>query len=396
MTKFDLAVIEPAVERGDHRKALVHTVAGWRTHRSALLANLADALATKVLQMHAMIERDKASFQKRYIEVSSDSEIDAATTLADHLLTKVPIQPTDYLVQRRDVKRHTFFLERIEWLADRKPDPRLARALVEVLVRAPYSVEDCKGVYGPVIDLVVRHADERGIAALEALIEKPVARTKTVRDYFAKALPAALAKMRKVESRDVPAALRSTLEEVLATLSGPAPATTRPAEDLDALLAECLANPDDDAPRLVYADALLEANDPRGEFIQLQLRAEQVLPLEADATRAASIQRKHEKAWLGDIARVTKLRVFRRGFLDEAEVLQGAAAEPATWRTVAADPRMATVRTLHKGKQARICIGRSRFHRRSARCAASRCRRRICSLRSARPPSSIVCSIRSR
>ena len=32
------------------------------------------------------------------------------------------------------------------------------------------------------------------------------------------------------------------------------------------------ANPDDDAPRLVYADWLLERGDPRGEFIQIQCK----------------------------------------------------------------------------------------------------------------------------
>ena len=36
------------------------------------------------------------------------------------------------------------------------------------------------------------------------------------------------------------------------------------------LLAAVFAAPDDDAPRRVYADWLLERGDPRGEFIQLQ------------------------------------------------------------------------------------------------------------------------------
>ena len=35
-------------------------------------------------------------------------------------------------------------------------------------------------------------------------------------------------------------------------------------------LAAIAAHPDDDAPRLVYADALMERQDPRGEFIALQ------------------------------------------------------------------------------------------------------------------------------
>jgi uncharacterized protein (TIGR02996 family) len=40
-----------------------------------------------------------------------------------------------------------------------------------------------------------------------------------------------------------------------------------PSRDLEALLAEIRAAPDDDAPRLVFADALTEAGDPWGELI---------------------------------------------------------------------------------------------------------------------------------
>src|SRR5579875_3108153 len=38
----------------------------------------------------------------------------------------------------------------------------------------------------------------------------------------------------------------------------------------DAFLHDILTHPDDDAPRLIYADWLDERNDPRGEFIRVQ------------------------------------------------------------------------------------------------------------------------------
>jgi uncharacterized protein (TIGR02996 family) len=42
--------------------------------------------------------------------------------------------------------------------------------------------------------------------------------------------------------------------------------------DRDALLRAVVANPDDDAPRLVYADWLDEHGDPdRAEFIRIQI-----------------------------------------------------------------------------------------------------------------------------
>ena len=38
----------------------------------------------------------------------------------------------------------------------------------------------------------------------------------------------------------------------------------------DAFLQAIIENPDDDAPRLLYADWLEERGDPRGEFIRVQ------------------------------------------------------------------------------------------------------------------------------
>lgn len=80
------------------------------------------------------------------------------------------------------------------------------------------------------------------------------------------------------------------------------------------LLDAIVAHPDDDEPRLVYADLLESRGDPRGEFIQLQCRAERTPEIEA---RLAELEHAHAKAWLAPIlalelgARFT----FRRGFV---------------------------------------------------------------------------------
>src|SRR5204863_9945107 len=97
---------------------------------------------------------------------------------------------------------------------------------------------------------------------------------------------------------------RATATALLARL-GTAPASTVGATpraiDLDQLVADCLAQPDDDGPRLVLADALLEREDPRGEFMALQLRDARGELAEPERKRMASLLRKHEKAWAGDI-----------------------------------------------------------------------------------------------
>jgi uncharacterized protein (TIGR02996 family) len=70
------------------------------------------------------------------------------------------------------------------------------------------------------------------------------------------------------------------------------------------------ADPLDLAVRQAYGDALLEAGDPRGEFMTLQLGAR-------NPKRERALLAKHGKTWLGAIEPIveTKCRVFRNGFL---------------------------------------------------------------------------------
>jgi uncharacterized protein (TIGR02996 family) len=90
------------------------------------------------------------------------------------------------------------------------------------------------------------------------------------------------------------------------------------------LLAEIVANPADDGPRRVYADALLERDDPYGEFINVQL------DLAGEGlSRAERIQRRiresellgiHRRTWIAPLDRFFVEPRFRRGFVDEAIV----------------------------------------------------------------------------
>jgi uncharacterized protein (TIGR02996 family) len=75
---------------------------------------------------------------------------------------------------------------------------------------------------------------------------------------------------------------------------------------VDPLLVAIAAAPDDDAPRLVYADRLLADGDPRGELIALQCAGR-------DATRLLA---KHGKAWLAELGLDGADAIWARGFLD--------------------------------------------------------------------------------
>jgi len=88
-----------------------------------------------------------------------------------------------------------------------------------------------------------------------------------------------------------------------------------------AFLEAILAAPEQDAPRLVYADWLEERGDPRGQFIRLQIAADRCArqsherhELEA---QARALLDEYEEEWIGDILRNKARSWFRRGFVEK-------------------------------------------------------------------------------
>lgn len=89
----------------------------------------------------------------------------------------------------------------------------------------------------------------------------------------------------------------------------------------DPLFERVLADPGDAALRAVWADALQERGDPRGELIALQL---QPPPLTAaQDKRLRSLIAKHRVEWLGELDPIVQRReglVFDRGVLAECQI----------------------------------------------------------------------------
>jgi uncharacterized protein (TIGR02996 family) len=83
--------------------------------------------------------------------------------------------------------------------------------------------------------------------------------------------------------------------------------------DGDALLAAVIANPDEDTPRLVYADWLQENGQPeRAEFIRLQCAPELD---ETSKGRAFELEEQYRSEWLGLLPQRSAFECeFRRGF----------------------------------------------------------------------------------
>ncbi len=100
----------------------------------------------------------------------------------------------------------------------------------------------------------------------------------------------------------------------------------------DALFAAVYANPFADAPRAVLADHLMEAGDPRGEFIALQLQKPK-----GTLRRERQLLEAHESDWLGPLAHVVlpMSNEWERGFLSATHArLHGETVGDPRWATV--------------------------------------------------------------
>ncbi len=88
----------------------------------------------------------------------------------------------------------------------------------------------------------------------------------------------------------------------------------------DGFLEAIWREPEEDAPRLIYADWLEEQGDVRGEFIRLQCELA-ALPAEAAdrpalEARERQLLARHAAEWLGPVWGLVERWRFRRGFLD--------------------------------------------------------------------------------
>ena len=92
----------------------------------------------------------------------------------------------------------------------------------------------------------------------------------------------------------------------------------------DAFLESILAEPDDDTPRLIFADWLDEHDDPLGEFIRVQM---QLASLPEDDERRPELKQRerrllgaHGREWARAVRPLVTDYEFRRGFVEEVRL----------------------------------------------------------------------------
>jgi len=206
------------------------------------------------------------------------------------------------------------------------PNAELATLLVGILADPPYTGQKTKPLWNEVVSLLEQHAGPDVVAPLAGLAA----------DYRKVFGPTIMGERVEGQLRKLVATLIARFPDAPRELAA-APVVAPKPQRTDDIWSEIYAHLDDDGPRLVLADALIEEDNPRGEFIFLQLRPELD---KAEQKRMAQLLVAHEKEWLGPVADVThKARVWRRGFLDECSLLPrgkflAAAVGHRVWSTV--------------------------------------------------------------
>ncbi|MFT5527418.1 MAG: hypothetical protein ACI9HK_005400 [Pirellulaceae bacterium] len=101
-------------------------------------------------------------------------------------------------------------------------------------------------------------------------------------------------------------------------------------------LREIIKDPDNDDPRLIYADYLEETGDPLGELIRIQCDLAKMTGDDRNYAvlekRQFALLKKHKSRWLGAIAEMTRIAKIYRGFV--RDIVLGARQFIAHHRTL--------------------------------------------------------------
>lgn len=117
-------------------------------------------------------------------------------------------------------------------------------------------------------------------------------------------------------------------------------------QDERSLLAAVAADPDDDEPRIVYADWLQQAGDPRGELIAVQCALDRGRTAELVAIERALLER-HEAEWLAGAGLTAGEGRLQRGFIERVDT--SAARVAATIDRIVELPCLRSLRTAVDG-----------------------------------------------
>jgi uncharacterized protein (TIGR02996 family) len=322
--RVSLVNAEKALEAGDRLAALDALLAAWRATRSPDIAQVIDVLSSDITRASPGIRgRSNRAFHVKWLEVASHDDPADVGQLLEELYT----EPC------------SFIRERVERLAIRPHDPRIAGSLSYFLSRRPCTClsKANQPLWTAVFKLLGKIGDvrTRGSIAGHSSLEKAQRALEAIKD------PPPLTASDMSTLQNIATKAKHLAESP--PMKWPkAPRTPQRSEAQ--LLAQIYATPHDDAPRLVYADVLSERGDPRGELIVLQCKKVKGELTGSERQREKDLLQENARRWLGALEPVIgKDHLFyERGFVSTCEL----ALKSKTQARLFHDPAWSTVRCL--------------------------------------------------
>lgn len=238
-------------------------IRAWRKTKHPRFAVIADLASARALTARPRAELPTTA---RAADVSAWNDIFTAGDPLD-----VPRLMTALAAGKNSV----IAVDRLRLLAERN-DPRVISGVLALLESPPYRARTAMPFFRTCIELLRSSGDPRVKPAFESLSARYKAIIETSVGIDVSSLLRTAAKALDTVAPDesmatTADALEMNFTDELRARRSAVTAERDSHKNDDALLAAIIAAPDDDTPRLVYADALAERGDPRAELISLQI-----------------------------------------------------------------------------------------------------------------------------
>jgi uncharacterized protein (TIGR02996 family) len=314
-----LDVALAAARTGAWSACLDAVLAAWRVDRVPALADLVERVASRVTVEPIIGAGSRSAQVRRRIDGATAADVGAILEIA-----------VAHAASDREAPSWVFALARRQ-----PPDPRIARVLAMLLSSAVVERGPDEFLVGGL--LVLNAIDDPRSHALVIELSRALAPLRATLVHWTRAideLGAAAARIATLTPPRDPPELATAIAELDRLVAAARPTPRIAARALDELLDAVYRDPASDELRAVYADALTEAGDPRGELIALQLARRSA---RGPSAREVALLRSYARTWLGAIDPLVHHDhlVYRRGFAAVAQV-RGNASSPAAreWSTL--------------------------------------------------------------
>lgn len=299
----------------------------WRVSPHPLLAEAIDALTAvhPPPMLHGRTQKDTIARLSAVLEAEgNDADLGAALrAFPTGKLADATLQLDQLLQQPRD--------------------PRMAARMLDLLADPPYRTPKAHAWWLQVLALVIKTGDPRSAARVQTAIDQMHSSFAAPMAGWLKSAFALNVPKIEVETPPIEAPVRAALQALI----GRTQVDIRTRQSLaDAVYDE----PDELDLRLVFADACLAINDPRGEAIMLQEKARTKLLSASERARLKQLIAAYQAQWLGDMDRVLLSASVRweLGFLASATLRP---KHIDHIQPLVGDARWGTVRALVFGKE---------------------------------------------